>query len=97
MTKIYRKGAVGALMDEYERAAAELSELVNRVSDDEFEIIRDQRTQDEACRSIQTVVNHVVRAGYGYAGEIRKSFGAEPRRPEVPAPAIPNSTSGPSA
>src|SRR6266850_7211181 len=64
MTQIFRKGAVGALMDEYERAAAELSELVSRVNDEEFEIIRDPRTQDEACRSIQTVVNHVVRAGY---------------------------------
>ena len=84
MSRVFRKGAVGALMDEYERAVAELSELVGKVGDDEFEIVRDRQTQDEDCRSIQTVLRHVVRAGYGYASRIREAFGTESQRPEVP-------------
>ena len=84
MSKVFRKGGVGAMMDEYERAAAELSGLVRRISDDEFELVRDRQTQDEGCRSIQTILNHVVRAGYGYAGYIREAFATDAKRPEVP-------------
>lgn len=84
MTRVFRKGAVGAMMDEYERAAADLSVLLRRMSDEEFELVRDRKSPDDNCRSIQTIMRHVVRAGYGYAGDIRKAFGDEPKRPEVP-------------
>jgi len=78
VTKTYRHGAVGALMDEYERAAAELLSILNGITDEEFERIRDTTTQDEDCRSIQTIMRHVIRAGYGYAGYMRTSWGKEP-------------------
>jgi uncharacterized damage-inducible protein DinB len=84
MTTAFRRGAVGAMMDEYERAAAELSALVGGLQDSEFEAVRDRQTKDDGCRSIQTVVHHVVRAGYGYAGDIRKAFAVEIQRPDVP-------------
>jgi uncharacterized damage-inducible protein DinB len=83
MTIAFRRGAVGAMMDEYERAAAELLGLIDGLSDFEFEAVRDRETSDDACRSIQTVLNHVVRAGYGYASQIREAFGAGAQRPEV--------------
>lgn len=83
MSKTYRKGAVGALMDEYERAIAELGQLVLGLTDSEFEALRDRQTQDEECRSIRTVVHHVVRAGYGYAGYIRVALGDIYHRPEI--------------
>lgn len=80
-----RRGAVGAMMDEYERAAAELSALLGRITDEEFERVRDPGATDEDCRSIQTVMRHVVRAGYGYAAYIREGFGgAEATRAEIP-------------
>ncbi len=79
-----RKGGVGAMMDEYERAAADLSPILRRITDEEFERVRDRKTQDESCRSIQTIVHHVVRAGYGYASYIREAYGAEGMRPDVP-------------
>ena len=72
------------MMDEYERAVAELSEILRRISDDEFELVRDLETRDEGCRSIQTILQHVVRAGYGYAGYIRDAYGTEAKRPDVP-------------
>lgn len=78
MVKTYRQGAVGALMDEYERAAAELLTILNGITDEEYERIRDTKTQDEDCRSIQTIMTHVIRAGYGYAGYMRTAWGKEP-------------------
>jgi len=74
MKKIYRSGAIGAMMDEYERAVIELKDILQKISADEFVIIRDLKTQDEDCRSIQTIFNHVVRSGYSYANGIRKKF-----------------------
>ena len=75
MAKNYRKGAVGALMDEYERAAAELKIILNKISPEDFVKIVDPDTKDEDCRSVQTIMNHVVRAGYGYSNYLRKEFG----------------------
>jgi len=74
MQKTFRKGAVGAMMDEYERAAFELREIVQNISGEEFTRIADAETEDEDCRSIQTIISHVVRAGYGYANYIREQF-----------------------
>lgn len=67
----YRKGAVGALMDEYERAAIELKSIVENVSEEDYSRIADSETTDEDCRSIQTVMAHVVFCGYAYANDIR--------------------------
>ena len=78
MTKTYRKGPVGALMDEYERAAAELVTILQTITDEEFERVRDTETQDDDCRSIQTIMTHVIRAAYGYAGYMRTAWGREP-------------------
>lgn len=70
----YRKGAVGALMDEYERAAIEMKSIVENIDKEDYERIADAETKDADCRSIQTIMNHVVHAGYGYANGIRRPF-----------------------
>jgi uncharacterized damage-inducible protein DinB len=75
--KTHRPGAVGALMDEYERATAELTRILESISDEEYARIRDTETNDEDCRSIQTIMTHVVGAGYGYAGYMRDAWGIE--------------------
>jgi uncharacterized damage-inducible protein DinB len=81
MAPAYRNGAVGALMDEYERAASDLRRLVERFDEEAFDRILDPRTSDENCRSVQTILAHVVFAGYGYADCIRGALAMEPRRP----------------
>ena len=81
MRKSYRKGPIGALMDEYERAAAELRRLVEQIPEDDVVRIVDSQTTDEACRSIQTIMSHVVNAGYGYADYIRGVFSIPSSRP----------------
>jgi uncharacterized damage-inducible protein DinB len=77
MEKRYRNGAIGAMMDELERATFELLRIVESLQKEDFEKVRDFKTQDENCRSIQTVLSHVVSAGYGYANYIRGSFSLE--------------------
>jgi DinB superfamily len=84
VAKIYRRGAVGAMMDEYERAVADLPPLIRGLSDEAFELVRDRETKDEDCRSIQSIMHHVVRAGYGYAVDIRNSTGTPAERPDLP-------------
>lgn len=82
----YRQGPVGALLDEYERAMDDLRSVVTAVSMREFETIADARTEDPDCRSIQTIVHHVVRSGYGYADYLREWLGMLSERPEIPMP-----------
>jgi uncharacterized damage-inducible protein DinB len=78
----YRKGAIGAVMDEYERAAAELKNLVIRISETDFIKIVDTDTKDEDCRSVQTIVSHVTNSGYAYANYIRDWFGIPRNSPD---------------
>src|SRR5215467_10069306 len=73
--RIYRKGAIGALMDGYERASSDLKLVLRTISDHDFTEVIDSQTKDENCRSVQTIASHVVRAGYGYANYIREQFG----------------------
>jgi uncharacterized damage-inducible protein DinB len=82
MTNSYRSGAIGALMDEYERAASELARLVERITDGDFVQVVDSQTKDNDCRSVQTILSHVVRSGYGYADYIREQFSMASTRPQ---------------
>ncbi len=68
-------------MDEYERAATELRRVVEQISDEEFERVVDSQTKDDDCRSVQTIMSHVVGAGYGYADYIREQFSVASSRP----------------
>ena len=83
MNRPLRPGAVGAMMDEYERAASELSRLLETISEEDFAALRDTVSPDENCRSIRTVLRHVVRAGYTYADYIRTAFAVESARPDI--------------
>ncbi len=82
MRNSYRSGAVGALMDEYERAASDLTSLVEQIPDDDFVRVVDSETKDEDCRSVQTIMSHVVRSGYGYADYIRDQLAIPSTRPQ---------------
>lgn len=78
MIKTYRdNGAYGALLDEYERCVNEMKNLIKHISQNELTAIVDHRTTDTDCRSIQTVLTHVVQSGYNYAITIRKHNGEQ--------------------
>lgn len=82
MDKQYRKGAVGGLLDEYEKVINELKTVIENVSPSQLITIVDNDTTDPCCRSIQTVLTHVVSSGYSYAVYIRHLKQSEGKRPD---------------
>jgi len=72
MTRTYRPGALGAMMDEYERAAVELTNLLETVDAPRFVV--EYPPEAEKCRSIQKIMRHVIRAAYGCANDIRAAL-----------------------
>lgn len=66
----YRTGALGAIIDVYQKAIDEYVDVLKHTSQKEFATIVDQETNDEDCRSIQTITRHIIRSGYGYAGYV---------------------------
>lgn len=82
MTKIIRAGAVGALLDEYEKAIKELQQVIEDISSDNLSKIVDNKTTDANCQSVQTILAHVVSSGYSYPSYICELTKTEPRRKE---------------
>jgi uncharacterized damage-inducible protein DinB len=82
LIKPYRTGAIGALLDEYERALVELKQQIAPLSDEALTAMLDTETTNEDCRSIQTILSHVVYSGYGYATSIRSLKDPSLKRPE---------------
>lgn len=74
MKKTYRKGAVGALTDEYEKALNELKTLLLQIPDDQFKKVYNKEV-DTDFQSVRNLVLHIIRSGYVYANHIRKRFG----------------------
>jgi hypothetical protein len=81
MSKTLRQGAIGALLDEYERAISDLKKVIELIPDNTLTIIIDFQTTDENCRSFQTILSHVVSSGYGYATSIHNLKGQGMTRP----------------
>ena len=78
MQKHYRtNGAAGALMDVYENVLRELQYVITDITIDELKHIADPLTKDTNCRSIQTVLSHVIKAGHNYVIAIRNNLGEE--------------------
>lgn len=73
-TPEYRIGGLGAIMDEYQRAVDEYIGILRTVSTKGFTEIVDPKTDDEDCRSIQTVSRHVIRSGYRYAAYVLEAL-----------------------
>ena len=69
---ILRTGAIGALLDEYERAINHLKIIISDIPTNKLTTIVDSKTKDEHCRSIQTILTHVVRSGFNYAVAINR-------------------------
>ncbi|MEZ4886635.1 MAG: DinB family protein [Chitinophagales bacterium] len=74
--KQYRdNGAIGALLDEYEKTIIDLQKVIRPISNEYLVEIVDPNTDDPDCKSIHTILTHVVRSGYGYAVTIRRFLG----------------------
>lgn len=82
--KTYREnGAIGALLDEYEYALVEFKQLIENVDANALVQVVDPSTEDPDCKSIQTILSHVVYAGRRYVDELKKSEGENTEKPEL--------------
>lgn len=70
--KDYRSGAIGSVLDEYERAMSDLKSVLKNVNAENYKRIVEG--ESEHCHSIEVIMNHVVRAGYGYSNYIRDAL-----------------------
>jgi methionine aminopeptidase len=66
-----RTGAIGAILDEYEKSIRELKGVIEDITENELATIVDPDTNDPNCSSVATILTHVVRSGYSYAINIR--------------------------
>ena len=71
----YRKGAIGALTDEYEKALNELKVVLKSISDATFLVTDNSKEED--FQSIRNIFSHIIRSGYVYSNYARKSFEME--------------------
>lgn len=74
--------ATQALLDEYQKSIRELIFVIHNISDQQLCKIVDHETQDQECRSIQTILTHVIASGYSYTVYIEHSIGIHSTRPE---------------
>ena len=77
-----KQNAVYALLAEYKKAIIELQNVIEDVSQSELITIVDPLTDNPDCKSIQTILAHVVRSGYSYAVYIQNSKNLDSQRPE---------------
>ena len=77
MKQFRNNGAIGALLDEYEKSILELIAVIREVSEEELVKVVDEKTEDPDCVSIQSILNHVIGSGYHYVIVIRKYLGEE--------------------
>ena len=52
-----------------------MKKTITPLTEKQLTEIVDHETKDEDCRSIQTILAHVVRAGYNYVNAIRNDQG----------------------
>ncbi len=76
------QNAINSLLAEYKKIILELQSVINDVSNTDLITIVDHETLNPDCKSIQTVLAHVVSSGYSYCVYIRNFRGDATQRPE---------------
>ena len=66
MPQTFRKGSIGAILDEYEIALEDFKKTIKKISNADLVKVVDPKTRDTNCRTIQGVLSHVVICGYFY-------------------------------
>ncbi len=83
MNNYYRKGAMGALLDEYEKAVEEFKTVVSGISTEELVNIKVKNDSTASgLWSLQEILAHVISSGYSYCVYIIGSRGVVIERPE---------------
>jgi hypothetical protein len=82
MNEKNNQNAVNALLAEYKKAIIELQDVIQDVSETDLAFVIDKETQNPDCKSIQTVLAHVVSSGYSYCVYIQNQKNRNSKRPE---------------
>tara|TARA_R110000868_G_scaffold121097_4_gene321346 strand:- start:1610 stop:2086 length:477 start_codon:yes stop_codon:yes gene_type:complete len=77
-----KRTAVLALVAEYEKVIRELQVVIEGISPTNLVAILDETTTNSDCKSIQTILTHVVSAGYSYCIYIQNQKDANAKRPD---------------
>jgi uncharacterized damage-inducible protein DinB len=82
--KVELIGSIGALIGEYRKAIDELNSVIEKISEKQLSVVVDSNTKDPDCKSIQTILTHVICSGYGYIIYIENFVGInKPRLDKV--------------
>ena len=85
--RAFRKGPIGAIIDELETALEDYKTILKKVSEEDFVKIVVPKGGNPNLRSIQGITDHVLRCGYFYPTMVvRNKFPSE----NVQAPAVKN-------
>ncbi|HEY4628105.1 MAG TPA: DinB family protein [Flavobacterium sp.] len=76
------QNAVHALLAEYKKAINELQLIIQDISNTNLLFAIDNQTQNSNCKSIQTVLTHVISSGYSYCIYIRNYKNFNSKQPE---------------
>lgn len=68
-------GSVNALLHEYRKAIDELITVIKPLNEKQLSEIADIGTTDLDCKSIQSILTHVICSGYGYIIYIENYIG----------------------
>ncbi|MEO8768577.1 MAG: DinB family protein [Ferruginibacter sp.] len=82
MEDIKKQNAVLAFLEEYKKAINELQNIISDVNELELIEIADPLTASPECKSIQTILTHVVSSGYSYCVYIQNHRNIDSKRPE---------------
>jgi uncharacterized damage-inducible protein DinB len=68
-------GSTGALIGEYRKAIDELISVIEPINEKQLCELVDTTTTDADCKSIQSILTHVICSGYGYIIYIENHIG----------------------
>jgi uncharacterized damage-inducible protein DinB len=76
------QNAVHSLLAEYKKAINELRHVIQDISETDLVFVIDNETQNPDCKSIQTILSHVISSGYSYCIYIQNSKNINSKRPD---------------
>lgn len=78
----YQKGPVPALLRVYKTVINEFISFLKTVNNNEYVFLVEPEAEDKDCRSIQTIISHIVNSGFGYSHYIRGAINVFSVRPD---------------
>jgi uncharacterized damage-inducible protein DinB len=76
------QNAFHSLLAEYKKAINELRHVIQDISETDLVFVIDNETQNPDCKSIQTILSHVISSGYSYCIYIQNSKNINSKRPD---------------